>query len=494
MTRFVAWFQQVIVAAAGSAQGVNDDRVVLIGRALTLAAIFCLAFFAAYRHYFWQEKELRQLYWASVSLLGLVVISKYTIYHFAKGYIPDRLPIYAIPSPKVWSVWWFLLPNVIFALWLHYREKMASLSPRKFLASLYVVFVAFAVSGAALRQGVYSIYERFSREYWEYTGNLHLINNLFSFLHDYLVSITLLASHTTTHPPGFTVLLYLLQQLFRVDVLGLSILVVMVGGLTIVPIYYLLKSRLSEADARRGVTLFIFFPSVVIMGAVSMDFTLVTSTWLAIALLYFGWKRNGWLAFLGGVAVAVALFSHFIIFLLSPLFLYIIYCVWQESGHHSAVLPRVGVSLMGVLVFFLGLYALTGYSIIENYWVARLIQDKIVESNFRTVGTYLLYAFMNMLSFGIYLGAPSLVILSKNLKKIWQERGVYMIGFSLVIWLTLIGIFQGETERLWLFVVPWFIFPLIKSLRERGPLQFTAFISLLFFQVILTRVLFYTYW
>lgn len=494
MHSFNYFLTKLSASAAGSDATLNPDKVALILRGLILVSIFILVFSFVYLRYTADQPKLRRLFYWSSGILFFVIIGKYALYHFYKGYIPDRLPMYALPSPKSAGVLWFILPSIVFGTYLYLRKKITALKTNTFLLTLWVTFTAFALSVAATREGLYSIYERFSRTYWEYTGNLYLVKGFFDFLHNYTALTAELANHAITHPPGFTLLLYLAQSLFHVSYLGLSIFVVILGGLSVFPVYYLLREFAGDVAARRAVEIFVFLPSFALLGATSMDVTFLLATALTIALLSIGWKRNASIALLGGVAAGVALFMNFLFLLLAPLFFYLVYLWWTSTPPEERKISRIIFSIAGFAGWWLCLYWLTDYSIITNFFIARQVQGQVVASNFASAGMYALFALMNITSFFFYLGIANVILLGKKMKTVLDNKKILGVGFVLVIFFVLIGIFQGEVERIWLFLLPWFLLPIVKSIEDLSDQQFGLLLSLSFFQIIITQTLFYTYW
>src|SRR3989344_2975617 len=197
--------------------------------------IFSAIFLFLYHRYFWKYSEARRLFWIFTSVFIPVVVIKFLIGFFYKGYIPELLFFYAIPSPKVLGLGWLILAAVIPVLFLYFKEKIEKLPTIKFLLSLFLAFFAFSVSVAAIRDGLASVADPFTRTYWEYTGFLPQIQDIKSFLSDYISIVANnelpVAQHSTTHPPGYTAVLYFLNRLFGVDYLGLSLWVVVLCGL-----------------------------------------------------------------------------------------------------------------------------------------------------------------------------------------------------------------------------------------------------------------------
>ncbi|OGF62460.1 hypothetical protein A2926_01895 [Candidatus Giovannonibacteria bacterium RIFCSPLOWO2_01_FULL_44_40] len=458
---------------------------------LGITFLFVVVFTFVYFKFFRENKFAKSLFVFTFLAIFVVAILKLTIfYFFPYGYVSDRLPFYAVPSPKALGIWWMLGALGIFFLFLKFREKIEKLNAFKFLLTLYLIFIAFSISVAAIREGFYSVYEPFTRTRWEYTGDMLLVTSIPEFLRDYVALQPKLTVHASVHPPGYTLILYFFHQYLGAGFAGLAVLIIMLGGFVIFPLYYFLKNFATEDNVRRGLQIFIFVPSFVMMSATSMEAAFLFFSWLAIAILYEGWRRGAFLSFLGGVAAALALFLNYLFALLAPLFLILFFMLYKRG-----IVTRIIPTFFGFLMFFAALYLWTGYSIIENFFVAHGRLYHNVGSNFESAMLYLAYFVMNISAFAVYLGLPNIKALIRGTTDLLRENN--FIGSSGAIIVTLIiflGLFQGEVERLWLFLTPLFILPLIRATENFDKTQFASLLSLLFFQIILTQTLFYTYW
>lgn len=498
MSNFYLTLSELIGAVAGTDAPLPSDKVTFIVRGVILVALFAVSFSLWFLHSTKHEPELRRMFVWSVGILALLIASKYALYHFYKGYIPNHLIFYALPSPKAAGVGWFVLPLIIGAAFLFYREKIIGWPTGKFLAGLWFALVSFSLSVAATREGLYSIYERFTHLFSEYTGNLPMVTNVGDFLHNFYalhLSLPSMASHTVTHPPGFTLLLHFFQKIFPVQHLGLSVMTVMFGALSIIPLYYLFKNFASEEVVRRGLIVYIFFPGVVLMGAVTMDFTFVTMVWLSIALLYYGWQRNSALAFAGGIVAAGALLMNFLFLLLAPFFGWLVWYSLRVSPYRLRTFVGILWALLGLTLSFVLIERWSGYSIIENFFVARFATQGAVPSNFESAGKYLIYLFVSLTEFAFYLGIPYLYLFFISIRDSWKTSALWFkVGVANVVLFLLIGIFQGETGRLWLFLTPFFALGTMTLLSHERKREYGMFLALTVFQIIITQSLFYADW
>jgi len=221
----------------------------------------------------------------------------------------------------------------------------------------------------------------------------------------------------------------------------------------------------------------------------------VPIVWLAIALLYFGWQKNFILALLGGVFAAVSLFMNFLCLLLMPFFGWLSYQSFRTSANRRKTLCRVLCSFFGFILFFLIIYRWSGYSIVDNFFVARAANQHAVQSNFESAGKYIIYLFMSLTEFVFYLGIPYVYLFVTSLPQSWKNSLLWFkVGAVIVISFLFIGVFQGETGRLWLFVTPFFALSNLKFLDDDKKRYFGAYLALVMFQIIVTQTLFYNDW
>jgi uncharacterized membrane protein YhaH (DUF805 family) len=132
---------------------------------------------------------------------------------------------------------------------------------------------------------------------------------------------------------------------------------------------------------------------------------------------------------------------------------------------------------------------------VENFQASHAANQEAVISNFGSVGIYFTFVVMNILTFSLALGIANLSVMTKKWHELWQRnRPELYFGFAYVAFLLAVGVFQGEIERLWMFVVPFFLPAIAKATEKISHRQFSSLISLLFFQIVIIQILFYTYW
>ena len=463
---------------------------------ISLFVFLCLFGYLFYK-YLWRDLRARKWGMITVGILGLVVVGKFVLFRFWTGYIPDRLFFFALPSPKIENPLWLCLSAFIFLLFILLRKVIQKLKTRDFLIVVCLVFFSFSTAVAGIREGRASIADPMTRTYWEYTGNIKLIENTHNFLRDYIVLQPRLARHAITHPPGYSLLVYYFSKLVGISYFKISLLIIATAGLSVLPIYFLLKKFFDEDIVRKLLHIYIFVPSIVMMSGTSLEAFFVTIVWSSIAVLFIGWNKSWWLSALGGLLAGVALFSNYIFLLLAPFFLMIFWYILVRSAksERSGLFLRIGVAGLSFVLFFVTLWVWSGYSVVENFMVARGANQEAVISSFESIGIYFTFVIINILAFTFALGITNVMVFIRNRKDIFiKNRPELWIGSVYLLFFLSIGVFQGELARLWMFLIPFFLPPLAVVVKKISNRQFNALLSLLFLQIVVTQILFYTYW
>ncbi len=462
----------------------------------TVAFVFFLVFLLFY--YLFSKKEIFFRRMGIVAMLSIAVVIAVKVFISLKytGYIADRVIFYALASPKANNIICFIATCTLFFLFLKYRDKVEKLRRQHFLLVLFTFFTLSSIGVASIRSGVDSLIDPFTRTHWEYSGNVLQIESTKGFLGSYIDLLPELAEHTITHPPGYTLFLYLPYKIFGYNYLSMSIFVIILGGLTIWPLYFLLKEYFSEETVRRTLQVFIFIPSMVLMSATSMEPVFMLLVWVTIYLATAGWNKSTVLSGLAGLSAALSLFSNFLFLLLAPVFLYFIYLYYQNKDvKKEELIKRVFTTVAVFILFYVFLYLWSGFSIIENFQSSLAGNQGAVQSNFESLKIYFTYFSINIVDFFVSIGIATTVLFFSKLKLFYSDRGsIINTGFVFLLFLLLIGVFQGELMRLWMFVIPFFLFPIARMVKSLSSRQLGLFLSLLWFQSVVLQILFYTYW
>lgn len=481
------------------------EKTFFIFQGLAAAALFIVIFSYFYYRYFWKNKELKKLFLWCVGLTLVLVLAKYSLNYFQQSYLVERLLFFALPSPRLESLGAFLSAIGIFAVFLRFRAKIEQLPTKYFVLAMTSIFILFTLSVASMRIGIEGISKPFTFHRTEYTGALQFARpiGLKSFLAQYSALVPVLPLHAATHPPGYVVFLYLVERLFQVGDFGLAMAVIVVSAFT-VGLLYVFWERLYERDvARRMVQVLIFVPSWVLFTATSMDALNYFLIWLAIVICFLGWKYSYSLSFFAGLAAGYTLFSNYLFVFMLPFFLLLIWFSVKEVNlaNKRKVLFRVLTSLCAFVFFFLSLWLWARYSIITNffvghaYWQAAII-DFSIDNNVDSIKTYFIFSINNLTPFIWYLGAPIVIYLLRNARRtILESDWWFKIGLVILALFAFTGlILGGETERILLFMVPFFLMFRSPLFDKTNTKEFKAVLCLMFFQIMVFQMAFHTYW
>ena len=459
--------------------------------------IFFFVFFWFFRRHFWKEPEARHLFFLTILILMLVVVGKFVIFYVSKGYIPDRALFFALPSPKWSSFGWMSIASLPLCFLWFVRGKLQQWVPAHFLLSVWFMFVLFSLGVAGLREGTTGIYEPFTRTQLEYTGDEELIESVPQFLREYVSLNPQLSLHGATHPPGYALLLHLLKGIFQVEIFGLSVLMVMLGGLVVFPLYYFWRYFIPEDKLRQVLLIYAFTPSLVMFSATSMDIATPVSFWLALLISFLGWRKGNILSVVGGVLAGVALLMNFLFLFFALVFLVFFICRFKEvqTSERITLVKRGVWTITGFLGFLVMVYEITGYSPVANFLVANAVHHGVVSTGASSAVTYLLFALINLVAFFLFLGVPTVILFFwHGIKNFFTRENILSsFGFFVVLFFVLSGLFQGEVERIWLFLTPLFLPAMYRSI-EKSTVSYPVVISLLVLQIVVIQTLFYTYW
>lgn len=483
----------------------QTEKTFYIFQGLIAAGLFIVFFSYFYYRYFWKNKELKKLFLWCVGLTLALVLAKYSLNYFHQNYLVERLLFFALPSPRLESIGAFLSAIGIFAIFLRLRVKIEQLPTKYFILVITSIFILFTLSVASLRIGIEGIGKPFTFHRTEYTGALQFARpiGLNNFLTQFSALVPVLPLHAATHPPGYVVFLYLVEWLFQVGDFGLAIAVVVVSALTVGLLYLFWESIYGRDVARRMAQVLIFVPSFVLFTATSMDALNYFIIWLAVVTCFFGWKRSFFLSFMAGLTAGYSLFSNYLFVFMLPLFLVLLWFSVKEVGlvNKRGVLFRSATSLVAFGLFFLSLWLWARYSITTNffaghaYWQAAMI-DFSIDNNVGSLKTYLIFAINNLTPFIWYLGAPIVIYLLKDVRRtILESDWWFRIGLVILALFVFTGlVLGGETERILLFLVPFFLMFRFPWYSKSNTEEFNAVLCLMFFQIMVFQIAFHTYW
>lgn len=465
----------------------------------------------------------------------------------AVNYAHHFVPLYASPE---FSVSFWLLPALIVCigfLFLCYKFLKLSLLPdninsRTLITIAIVCFIAINISVALIdgyheiptetdTEQILKLYEPYTRSGQEYYADVPFIDEmgLRVFLRDFTNRELFdhLSGHTRTHPPGGVVFLWLVSKIFGYNLVSTSLLSILFTALTVIPFYKLAERLYDKKVALYALLLFLITPNFVMFTTTSMDGPFSVFPILSLYLFYEARKRETDptipldlfrpYSFLTGISLALGMFMTY-----STVVIGVFLCVIPllERKRFVQYLKMLAFAAIGFIGFYFILYVLTGFQPFEALWLSIKKDERGMGTGYESINRYLHLSFANLFAFLIGVGIPITTVWLRQMVKTvkdWKQNSVltenenseerrswllrteesdtFNIGFLMtLLFFTFSTLFTMEVERIWIFMVPFFVIPVAKYLTERPRSDFFWVSGMLVLQLILMEVLLNTYW
>ena len=358
------------------------------------------------------------------------------------------------------------------------RLRARSLSPPAFAALAFALALTLRLALAAATGGAHSWWSVFagdSEAQREYLPALPALSvGLHAFLDRFAEVAPSLPTHPSGHPPGLLVALHLL----RIDTArGLAAFAIGTGALAAPLTYALGRSLLSEESARTAALLFVFAPSSLLYGATSADALYATLGVAAAAALL---ARRRLLGVLGPPALAVA--SFFSAALLGA-GLWAVLVLGSRGQLRRAATTAAAVALC-VAGLYAALYAATGFDPVGTLHSL----DAAYRIGIAGARPYAFWVVGSPAAFLVALGLP---VAWLALRAIAARDAAATALAAVVVASALLGFTKAETERIWLFLVPFACIAAARVLDRRrlGPVLLA-----LAAQALAVQLLLFTIW
>src|ERR671922_407241 len=363
------------------------------------------------------------------------------------------------------------------------RLRSERIPPWLFALVGFCLGLALRVALGIARQGadgLYAVYELGNNEAAnEYLPALPAFDFGTRFFLDRFAEVgASLPVHAIGHPPG---LLLTLHWLGIDGAEGMAALTISVGALSIPLAYLLARSLMDERGARITTLLYVFAPSAALYGATSADALYATLALTAAVPLAIAARRPGRAATAAG-ASAFALASFFSYANLA-VGAWAGLLTWQRAGFKRAAGIAAGCGL-ALVAFYAALHAATGYDPIGAVEAAESVYREGIASRRP-------YEFW-------VVGAPTAFLVALGLPIAWYmlqsagagDRAARALLVVIAV-AAVLGFTKGETERIWLFLVPIACAAAAASVPER---RLPLVIGALAAQTLATEHLLYTVW
>ena len=452
------------------------------------------------------------------------------------------LPLYAEPS---FDVSWWILPALavcIGFLYLCHRYLLSGASARHLIWIAIACFIAINMSVAQIdgyreieREGkkerVLTLLEPYTRTSLEYYGDVPRVDELGirRFLRDYSKPevFDTLSGHARTHPPGGVLFLWHVSGLFGYNLISASLVTIIFTAITVIPIYRLGEHLYGEKVGRYALLLFLITPNFVMFTGTSMDGPFSVFPILSVYLFYKArdqetipdqtWHEFRPYSLLTGVSLALGMFMTYATVVVGVFLCIVALLEWKRFGQYLKVLLFAASGFIG---FYLLLFALTGFRPIEALWAAIKKDEMGMGTGYESIERYFHLSFANLFAFLIGVGLPITTLwlrqVAATVKEWWQNTQAselerndsripwilryevldsFVIGFLItLLFFTFSTLFTMEVERIWIFMVPFFVIPVAKHLTARPMSDLYWVAGILVVQLIVSEVLLYTYW
>lgn len=453
------------------------------------------------------------------------------------------LPLYAEPS---FDLSWWIVPALVVCigfLYLCHRYLLSGADGRRLMGIAVVCFLAIHISVAQIdgyreleRDGkterVLTLLEPYTRTSLEYYGDVPRIDELGlrRFLRDYSTPelFDTLSGHTRTHPPGGVVFLWFFSKILGYNLVSASLISILFTAITVIPIYRLGEHLYGEKVGRYALLLFLITPNFVMFTGTSMDGPFSVFPILSVYLFYKAraqetipdqkWHEPRPYSMLTGISLALGMFMTY-----STVVVGVFLCVVAllERKRFRQYLKVLLSAASGFIGFYLLLFVLTGFRPIEAMWMAIKKDEMGMGTGYESIGRYFHLSFANLFAFLIGVGLPITTVWLRQIvdalrewrwsaRVLKQERDgirglwifchdealdTFLIGFLItLLYFTFSTLFTMEVERIWIFMVPFFVIPVAKYLTTRPISDLYWVAGILTVQLIVGEVLLYTYW
>ena len=460
----------------------------------------------------------------------------------AVGYSNHVPPLYAQPSFDL-SLW--ILPALVVCigfLYLCHKYLLLGVSNQRLIGIAFVCFFAITISVAQIdgyrefgeedeKERILTLLEPYTRTSLEYYGDVPRVDELGlrTSLRDYSKPelFDTLSGHTRTHPPGGVLFLWFVSKIFGYNLLSASLVTILFTALTVIPIYRLAETLYGEKVGRYALLLFLITPNFVMFTGTSMDGPFSVFPILSVYLFYEARERETaphqvWHEFrpyslLTGIALALGMFMTYSTVVIGVFLCVLALLERKRFAQYLKVLLFAGAGFIG---FYLLLFVLTGFRPIEALWAAIKKDETGMGTGYESVGRYFHLSFANLFAFLISVGIPITMVWLRQLVSTireWRQSALtseqeigephtpwifrheysdtFVIGFLItLLFFTFSTLFTMEVERIWIFMVPFFVIPVAKHLTARPMSDLYWVAGILATQLIVGEVLLYTYW
>jgi len=325
----------------------------------------------------------------------------------------------------------------------------------------------------------------------EYPHGVGQVGDIPSFLGQFPERLASLPSHAAGHPAGAMVLYALLARVWP-GLDGATLLTVAIGCLGALPVAALARDELGQDGVRWSLALWVLSPMVVLYTATSADAVFAVALAGAAVAAHRGLVRRSWAwTVSGGVLLWVgSMLTYTAVLLLVFLLVSAAGRLRSEPGWVLGWAAATAVTVLGLAGL---LWLAAGYDPVA---AVRAVHSAYQAAPGSARRPYLSWLVGDPIAFGGMLGVPLFAALVVRAVAVVRQRA--WTGFDAAVLACLLaasswGFSRGEVERIFLFLVPLALVPVVRQLQV-WQARLPAVAALLVAQTIAVQLLFCTRW
>jgi hypothetical protein len=420
------------------------------GVRLALVCLAIAALFAAYHLY------LRRLMLDTGLLLGAV---------------RPGVKVYRIvPLYVYWHCHWktgLLIALAVIAALLVWFNRVGRerLSRPRFVLALMAWHVVVACAVAMIDGGPHKLWQPYTVHHRsDYIGAVPHVETAGRFLADYARLMPDLPLHCRHHPPGGPLFLWLVARLIAPGPIAASLMTILVSSLAIPAVYRLAREALDEPAARLATLLFMLAPNVVCYSATCLDAVFMVPMVWSFAFLWRGrTERPVVRGIAAGAATALAALMTFSASFIAAWALGALLfptAIDRQRLRNTALC--LGAAVLTAMTCYVWLHAWSGYDPWQVLQAAFEGQAAVMKGRgHSSTRQSVHFALANLVAFGTCAGLPLTVL---SLGQAAREfvgrtatpgRALTLSFFLALLVVDLAPLYTLETERIWIFMVPF---------------------------------------
>jgi hypothetical protein len=325
----------------------------------------------------------------------------------------------------------------------------------------------------------------------EYPHGVAQVSDIPSFLREFPQRLAALPSHAAGHPAGVMVGYALLARVWP-GLDGAALGTVGIGCLGALPVAALARDELGEDGGRWALALWVLSPMTVLYTATSADAVFAVALAGAVLAAHRGLVRRSWAwTVAGGVLLWV---GSMLTYAAALLLVFLLVRAAGRVRREPGWVLRWAAGTAGTVCGLAGLLWLaTGYDPVA---AVRAVHAAYREAPGSARRPYLPWLVGDPIAFGGMLGIPLFAALLARAAAVVRQRAWTCFDAAVLACLLAAaswGFSRGEVERIFLFLVPLALVPVVRQLRA-WQARLPAVAGLLVAQTLAVQLLFYTRW